>query len=148
MAKPKSFSPYAILFRHPHKTEQGFVQLVGTDPDEADPSKLYIWPDVYDGWARRRSCSLSTANFELLHQNCGKTSSWPGSNPMPPEKKPLGRPPMSPEEKLKKIEQSKDREVVHVKLHHDLAIKAMQRAASEGKMLQQWILGLVETALE
>jgi len=134
------FSPFALLFRHPHKTDSGFVQLVGTDPAEEDRNKIYLWPDVISGWEERRPCALPHEGLQRLHNNSGKTSNWPGSIPVPQEKRPQGRPPKPPVEKV-------EREVIRVPLERALVLKAMSCAAKEEKLLPQWIKGLVEAAL-
>jgi hypothetical protein len=113
---------------------------VGTDPAEEDRNKIYLWPDVIGGWAERRPCSLSQEGLQRLHNNCGKTSSWPGSIPVPQEKRPQGRPP-------KPVKEVAAREVIRVPLERAIVLKAMRRAAQEEKLLPQWIKGLVEAEL-
>ena len=140
MAKVQVFSPFALLFRHPYKTDTGYVQLVGTDPIEEDRNKYYLWPDVIGGWEERQPCAMPSEGLQRLHNNSGKTSSWPGSIPMQQEKKPVGRPPKLPTEKA-------EREVIRVPLERALVLKAMRCAAQEEKLLPQWIKGLVEAAL-
>ena len=140
VAKPHVFSPFALLFRHPHKTDTGYVQLVGTDPAEEDRNKTYLWPDVIGGWEKRRPYVLTHEGLQQLHNNSGKTSNWPGAIPTPQEKRPQGRPPKTPEEKVV-------REVIRVPLERALVLKAMRCAAAEEKLLPQWIKGLVEAAL-
>lgn len=141
MPKTPVFSPFAILFRHPHKTDASLVQLVGTDPSEEDRNKVYLWPDAVGGWEERRPYTLPKEGLQRLHNNCGKTSGWPGSIPVPQEKRPPGRPPSPP------LKERAEREIIRVPLERDLVLKAMQRAAQEQKMLPQWIKGLVEAAL-
>ena len=140
MSKVPVFSPFALLFRHPHKTDAGFVQLVGTDPAEEDRNKIYLWPDMIGGWEERRPCELSHEGLQRLHNNSGKTSNWPGSTPLLQEKLPAGRPPKPPTERV-------EREVIRVSLERALVLKAMRLAAQEEKLLPQWIKGLVEAAL-
>ena len=140
--KTPVFSSFAILYRHPHKTEASLVQLVGTDPAEEDRNKIYLWPDAIGGWAERRPCPLAQDGLLRLHNNCGKTSGWPGSIPVPQETRPVGRPPKP----LKDVVE-RDREVVRVTLERALALKAMRCAAQEAKLLPEWIRGLVEAAL-
>ncbi len=140
MAKQPMFSPHAILFRHPFKTETGLVQLVGTDPGEEDLSKVYLWPDAAGGWEIRQAYALAKEGLQHAHNNCGKTSGWPGATPVEQEKRPVGRPPGSAKELA-------SREVIRVPLERDLALKAMQCAALDQKMLPQWIKSLVEAAV-
>jgi len=113
---------------------------VGTDPAVEDRNKIYLWPDAIGGWADRRPCPLSQEGLQRLHNNCGKTSGWPGSIPIPQETRPQGRPP-------KPLKETATREVVRVTLDRALALKATKCAAQEEKMLPEWIKGLVEAAL-
>jgi hypothetical protein len=140
--KTPVFSSFALLYRHPHKTDASLVQLVGTDPAEEDRNKIYLWPDAIGGWEVRQPCPLAQEGLQRLHNNCGKTSSWPGSIPLPQETRPQGRPPKPLKEKA-----DHEREVVRVSLDRGLVLKAMQRAAQEEKLLPEWIKGLVEAAL-
>ena len=116
------------------------MQLVGTDPAEEDRNKIHLWPDVIGGWEERRPCTLPHEGLQRLHNNSGKISNWPGSIPVPQEKRPPGRPPKPPTEKV-------EREVIRVPLERALVLKAMRCAAQEEKLLPQWIKGLVEAAL-
>lgn len=118
------------------------MQLVGTDPAEEDRNKIYLWPDAIGGWESREFCRLAQDGLARLHNNCGKTSGWPGSIPIPQETRPLGRPPKSSNELA-----DHTRQVVRVSLERALVLKAMRCAAQEEKMLPEWIKGLVEAAL-
>jgi hypothetical protein len=140
VAKTLIFSPFALLFRHPFKTDEGVPQLVGTDPAEEDRNKVYLWPDAFGGWKERRPCTLPAEGLQHLHNNSGLTSSWPGSIPLPQEKRPQGRPPKPLTEKV-------ERDVLRVPLERALLLKVMGSAAQQGKLPTEWVKGLIEAAL-
>lgn len=116
------------------------MQLVGTDPAEEDRNKGFIWPDAVGGWEERKPCSLAIDGLLRQHNNCGSRSLWPGAIPVQQEKRPQGRPPKLPSEKM-------EREVIRVSLERELVLKVMRFAAEEGKMPAEWIKELVVTRL-
>src|SRR6202040_2294746 len=72
--------------------DSGLIVLVGSDPAEADASKLFRWLDMSepDGWSKRVAWSQGDVDLLPLPHPAGARSGWPGAIPLPPRQP--GRP--------------------------------------------------------
>jgi len=84
------YNENAVLYRHKYKDDGGQFVLIGTDPVDPDPTKLFRWLDEAGGWSKREVWARGAADLLQIAHPAGLRSGWPGAIPLPPRQP--GRP--------------------------------------------------------
>lgn len=133
------YDPNSVLYRHKYKDDGGCFILVGSDPELADPTKLFRWLDEPVGWEKRELWSQGVTELIPVVNPVGGRSGWPGAIPLAP--RPPGRPrkDLPVEDQIVKVSAS---------LRRAELFEIMRLAADSRQSVAEWVAATLRERLE